>query len=168
MDVISVSAPFCRKAGVHRFFYGHDFIDTDIRWQKSVEPIGQLWAVDGFRVVEMRHHQACMYAGIGPACSDDLCFSTQNFRQCVLKDFLYRYAVGLYLPAMIGRAVVSEIDEISLHVLLFRSFQRFLEELTVKAALCLYNLQHLAGRKHFHERFMVMLLEFFHLQIDFV
>lgn len=54
-----------------------------------------------------------MNACIGTTCSYRLCFFSTKNADSTVEFCLNAPAVGLYLPAVVGGAVVTEIDEVT-------------------------------------------------------
>ena len=65
--------------------------------------------------IEMGDIKGSMNPGIGAPCSGHRNFLTGYNSQSFLNRFLNRNPIGLYLPAVIGGAIIGELNKISLH-----------------------------------------------------
>ena len=92
---------------------GTNVLHGNVLRQELVELVWQVYGCPLLLIfpVEVRHHHACMDAGIGPPCSDDLDGLPQKCGECNLQSLLHAVAIGLNLPAVVARAVVGEGDE---------------------------------------------------------
>ena len=113
MYIIVVGSSFGTVPGVHVRPNPLDALDGDVMWQKAVELIGQLLAVE-FLGIEMSHHVPGMYARVGASRAGDVDRVSQDGGQGVLDDTLHGDALGLYLPAMISRSVETQVYEITM------------------------------------------------------
>ena len=115
MDIIMICPRHCAEPCVHAAVYGHGLICRNVPRQQPVELIYKLRTVKFAVEVEMRYHHARMYPGISPPRARHGHVVTQQRRQGVLKHLLHRKRIGLHLPSVVGRTVISEIKKISLH-----------------------------------------------------
>ena len=95
---------------------GTDAVYGDVGRQQAVQFVGQQHGVHGSIGIEMRHHQRGMHPGIGTPRPHHVHLATQQGGEGAHQALLHTQTVGLYLPAVIGCAVVGKVDEISLHV----------------------------------------------------
>ena len=116
MDEIAVGASFGREACVHLITNVLGTPAADVAWQDAVETVAELVSVELPVNVEVTHHCTGMDTSISAPCTGHGNRLTEQRAQTLLYFFLYRHAVGLYLPAMIGRAVETQPKEYS-HIL---------------------------------------------------
>ena len=112
MDEIVVGATGGREAGVHVFVHRFDAMNGNIRGKQLVQLVTELVGVEGSGMVEMRHHAGGVYACVRTSRAHHLHGPTQQDGQRLLQCLLHTGAVGLYLPAVVGRAVKRQVDEI--------------------------------------------------------
>ena len=118
-NVILVHARGGIKAGMRFGLHRPQAIHRDIRRQQAVQLVGHENFVQRTVGIKMGHHERSMYPRIrtpGPHYAD---LAAQQRRQRPFEALLYAHSVGLHLPAVVGRAVVSQINEISLHPIIF-------------------------------------------------
>lgn len=101
----------CMRIGLHR----PQTVDRNVGRQQTVQLVGHEGRVQGLLTVEVSHHQRGVHPGIRAPGSRHLHLAAQQRRERLHQTLLHTCPIGLYLPAVIGRSVVSQIDEISLH-----------------------------------------------------
>lgn len=115
MYVIVIGAERGAETGVHVSRDGPDVGHGDVTRQQTVEFVYELLHIDIFTFdLEMGHHHRGVHAGIGPACPHNFYRLAEQGGKGALQFFLHGIAVGLYLPTVIGGAIKSEGDEVSL------------------------------------------------------
>lgn len=108
VDIIFVGAREGGESGVHIGFYGVNALYGNIFSQQSVEFIGGLLQVfDGGKGVEVCDEEGGVYAGVCPSSPDDVYFLSEEGREGVVELFLHGDGSRLYLPAVVGAAVVG-------------------------------------------------------------
>lgn len=75
--------------------------------------------------VKMSVHDFSVHASISPACTHEFYSFSKNCTERFGQRFLNRSGIGLRLPAVVMRSVVSELDEISQRSVLFSSAQSY-------------------------------------------
>ena len=99
----------CMGIGRH----GLNALHSDIGREQAVELVGKAGAIDLLLGVEVGYHLQRMHTGIGAPGTDNGSVLAQECGECLLQALLHGDAIGLYLPAMIGCAVVGEGDEVT-------------------------------------------------------
>ena len=118
MDEIAVGASFGREARVHVLADALGTPAADVAWQYAVEAVTELVSVKLFVDVEVTNHCTGMDTGVCTSGSGHGNRLAEQCAQTLLHLLLNRHAVGLYLPAMVGRAVEAQPKEYS-HIILF-------------------------------------------------
>ena len=90
-----------------------------IRRQQAVQLVGQQSGINHPVGIEVGHHQRSMHTGIGTPRPRYLYLAAQQGGQRTHQTFLHAYAIGLYLPAVVGSTIIRKINEISLHGFFF-------------------------------------------------
>ena len=80
----------------------------NITWKKVVQRGNQAFGRNSVLRVEATAKPAGMNAGVCSAASFDIRACAGHLFQRLLKNLLYADRVSLYLPAMVGRAVIAE------------------------------------------------------------
>ena len=88
-------------------------VTTNICRQYTIKSETSLITVKFPYKINMANHSFSMYSCIRSPGTGNLYGLTKNGRKALLQFLLYRYAIGLYLPAMIISAVKAYMKEIS-------------------------------------------------------
>ena len=122
-DPVLVGAGGGVEAGVGGRLDGDDAMDGDVLRQKTVQFERQIvqiengqWTMDNgqwFGEVEVGDHEAGMDAGVGSACGGEGNGLSEEGGEGGLHLFLNAHRVRLELPAVVGCAVVGEVDKCS-------------------------------------------------------
>ena len=114
VDEITVSTLRGREAGVKILRHRLQLPTGDVLREQLIEPIEHLLTVEARHIVEMADHRAGMNPRVGTSGPGNLHFVPQNFGECLLQTLLHGHAVGLNLPAVVGRAVEAQREEVAL------------------------------------------------------
>ena len=123
--VVAVEARRGVKPGMGIGTHRPQAVDGDVGRQQAVQLVGHEGGVQRPRAVEVGHHEAGMYTGIGPAGSHHVDGLAEQGGEGAHQAFLHTHAVGLHLPAVVGRAVVGQVDEVSLYGITHYIYNRY-------------------------------------------
>ena len=99
----------CMGIGLH----GLHLLHGDVLGKQAIELVGKTGAIDLLLGIEVGYHLQGMHTGIGAAGTDNGCLLTKKCREGLLQALLHGDAIGLYLPAMVGCAIVGQGDEVT-------------------------------------------------------
>ena len=109
--VVVIGARGGTEAGMGIALHGLHPLHGYILWEETVELVGKAGTVNSLLGIEVGNHLQGMNTGIGAPGTDNGGLFTQECGECLLQALLHGDAVGLYLPAMIGCAVIGKGDE---------------------------------------------------------
>ena len=96
-------------------FHFSKFVNGNVRWKDSVEPIGSLFRVQFLFRVKVCSHFFCVHPRVCSSGSGDGNGLSEQETECFIDFLLHTDGVGLHLPAVIGCAVIGKEEEIAMH-----------------------------------------------------
>ena len=105
-DVVMIGARGGTETGVGIGTYRPYTLYGYIGWEQAIELVCHALTVDALFGIEMGYHLHGMYTGIGATGTDYGHLFAQERSECLGKHLLHGDTVGLYLPAVIGCAII--------------------------------------------------------------
>ena len=110
---------------MHVIRNGTDAVNSDVIGQDAIQSVHQIitsrllhalsrrrrWK--RFFRIKVRYHHRSMNAGICATGTRDCRLMTKQYGKGVLECLLHALSIGLYLPSVVGCAVVTKLDEVT-------------------------------------------------------